>query len=77
MWDGSGPKLKKEDLVSGTKTVFIKKEKFSSDIENTWIGKVTNIENLSGKIFFRVEIEKEIECPEKYAEIENGWYIEK
>jgi hypothetical protein len=30
----------------------------------------------SGKIFFRVQIDKEIEFPEEYKAYTNGWYVE-
>ncbi|MBN1577361.1 MAG: hypothetical protein JW913_12455 [Chitinispirillaceae bacterium] len=70
------PKMIKERIVSGTLTIFIKKTKFGSDVEKTWIGKVWDIANLSGKIFFRIELEKEITCPEEYKSLDNGWYIE-
>lgn len=41
-----------------------------------WSGKVHDIQKIPGSIFFRVEIEKEINCPEKYVGYENGWYVE-
>ena len=70
------PKHKKGELISGTATIFIKKAKFSTEIETAWEGKVRDITKLSGKIFFRVEINKEIACPDEYTTLENGWYIE-
>ncbi len=54
----------------------IKKFNGSSDAEKAWSGKVHDIQKIPGSIFFRVEIEQEIACPEKYADYENGWYVE-
>ena len=65
-----------EKLVSGTDTIFIKKIPDSDEVEKAWHGKVLDIEKLPGKVFFRVEIEKEIECPDKYKAHYNGWYVE-
>ena len=70
------PRMTKDKLVSGTPTLFIKKTKYSTEVEKAWSGKVWDVNNLSGKIFFRVDIEKDIECPEEYALMDNGWYIE-
>lgn len=65
-----------EKLISGTDTIFIKKFIDSDEIEETWQGRVLDIEKMPGKVFFRVEIEKVIDCPEKYRAYGNGWYIE-
>lgn len=69
-------KAKPETLKSGVETIFIKKFNGSADVEKAWCGKVHDIQKIPGSIFFRVEIEKEIQCPVKYAEYENGWYVE-
>jgi hypothetical protein len=69
-------RVKKERYVSGTNTVFIKKAKYSDIVERAWIGKVWDIQVLPGKIFFRVELEKDIECPSAYSAWGNGWYFE-
>lgn len=68
--------MKPDKLASGVDTVFIKKYSGSDDIEKAWSGKVLDIQRIPGSIFFRVEIEKEIECPEKYFNYGNGWYVE-
>ena len=49
---------------------------FSGEIVATWTGNVHDIQKISGSIFFRVEIEKAIDCPEEYADYENDWYVE-
>ena len=69
--------VKPDKLQSAVDTLFIKKYGDSDDIENAWSGKVHDIQKIPGSIFFRVEIEKEIDCPAEYAEYENGWYVEK
>jgi hypothetical protein len=66
----------KDNLVSGTTTIFIRKQKESDIIEKSWIGKVYDVAKVPGNIFFRVELEKEIECPDEYRDYRNGWYIE-
>jgi len=63
-------------LVSGVETLFIKKIPGRDTVENAWMGKVNDIEKMPGKIFFRVHIDKETVCPEKYSEYSNGWYVE-
>ena len=69
-------KVTKDKYVNGTDTLFIKKMEHSAEVEMAWIGKVWDIMDVPGKIFFRVEIEKEIEYPEEYLLFENGWYFE-
>ncbi|NLL13817.1 MAG: hypothetical protein GX267_10470 [Fibrobacter sp.] len=69
-------KAKPDQLKSGVKTIFIKKFKDSTDVEKAWSGKIYDIQKIPGSIFFRVEIEKENECPAEYAGYENGWYVE-
>lgn len=64
-----------EKLVSGTETIFIKRIPETDEVEKAWRGKITGIEKMPGKVFFRVEIEEEIECPEKYRGYGNGWYV--
>lgn len=66
-----------EKYISGTETIFIKKFKYSNEVEKTWTGNVQSIEKLPGKIFFQVEIKKVIECPKNYCHLENGWYFER
>lgn len=68
-------RITKDKYISGTVTIFIKKMKYSDEIETAWLGKVWDIEIFPGKIFFRVEIEKEITCPKEYSLLDNGWYF--
>ncbi len=65
-----------DKYISGTETIFIKKPKHSDHIETAWLGKVYDIVNVPGKIFFRVKLEKEIACPKEYSSLGNGWYFE-
>lgn len=62
------------------KTIFIKRNKETRSIENTWIGKVAKISEgtrSDGKkcIYFRVIIKDTIPCPGKYSNYSEGWYI--
>jgi hypothetical protein len=66
------PKSFKDKLQPGTPTIFIKKEKYTDKVEKSWSGTMFDIQQVSGSIFFRVEIEKEIACPEEYAERGSG-----
>ena len=66
--------MTKEKIASGTTTLFVKKSKYTGGIEKSWMGKVWDIEDVVGKIFFRVEIEKEVICPKPYNSFTNGWY---
>jgi hypothetical protein len=70
------PKAFKDKLQPGMPTIFIKKEKYTDKVEKAWSGTVFNIQQIPGSIFFRVEIEKEIECPEEYVGWGNGWWVE-
>jgi len=75
------PKMLKQQsrnaqLVSGIETLFIKKVPGTDTVEKAWVGKVNDIEKMPGKIYFRVQIDKEIECPAKYKDYANGWYVE-
>jgi hypothetical protein len=68
--------IQKDKFISGTTTIFIKKVKYSDEIENSWVGKVWDIVITPGKTFFRVELDKEISCPREYTSMRNGWYFE-
>ncbi len=68
--------MSRDKFVNGTETIFIKKMERSTEVEVAWLGKIWDIMDVPGKIFFRVEIGEEIECPEEYEDYENGWYIE-
>lgn len=69
-------RTRNEKLVSGTDTIFIKKIPDSNEVERAWQGRVFDIEKMPGKVFFRVAIEKAIECPDKFKAYGNGWYVE-
>jgi hypothetical protein len=69
-------KVTKDKYIPGTETLFIKKLKYSDEIEKAWLGKVLDINILPGKIFFRVEIYNETPCPKAYSLLDNGWYFE-
>lgn len=66
--------LLKEPILNGAETLFIKKNKSSGTIERSWIGSIWDIHVLPGKVFFRVEIKKEVDCPVEYESYPNGWF---
>lgn len=68
-----------DDLDKEIQTIFIKKNKNSGSVENTWIGKSYNyksevLKDLY-KIKFDVKLTNEINCPETLKGISNGWYL--
>lgn len=69
-------RIPKNKFIPGTNTIFIKKVAYSDRVEKAWSGKIWDIEHLGGKVYFRVEIGNEIQCPQEYTILENGWYIE-
>lgn len=70
--------LAKRMPVSGTKTIFIKRNRQTREIEKCWEGKIYDLkkDRLNDKdiIRFRVEIEKEISCLSKYISYSEGWW---
>ena len=72
--------MNENKLKDDTRTIFIKRNKETRSIENTWIGKVAKISEgtrSDGKkrIYFRVIIKDTIPCPGKYSNYSEGWYI--
>jgi len=72
--------MNESKLKDDTRTIFIKRNKETRSIENTWIGKVAKISEgirRDGKerIYFRVIIKDTISCPDKYSNYSEGWYI--
>jgi hypothetical protein len=67
-------------LVDYTVTVFIKLNRATYEVEKAWIGGTSNFKRILDKgrefIFFKVFLEKEIQCPESYRGYPEGWYIE-
>lgn len=68
--------LMKAPLVDGTKTIFIKKKKWSGTIERCWIGTVRDIQFIGGKVYFRAEVLREEDCPIEYSSYPNGWFCD-
>ncbi|GAI29296.1 unnamed protein product, partial [marine sediment metagenome] len=72
--------MNESKLKDDTRTIFIKRNKETRSIENTWIGKVAKISEgtqRDGKkcIYFRVITKDTITCPGKYSNYSEGWYI--
>jgi hypothetical protein len=68
-------KAKLDKLKSGVETIFIKNSKTVLMLKKHGAESQRYPED-TRSIFFRVEIEKEIECPAEYTGYENGWYVE-
>ena len=73
--------MNESKLKDDTRTIFIKRNKETRSIENTWIGKVAKISEgtrRDGKkcIYFRVVIEDKIPFPNKYSNYSEGWYVD-
>lgn len=72
--------MSKDKLVDGTETVFIKRKKMSGEIEKSWMGKVYDFENKPYKgspaVWFRVKLERQMDCPGEYRDYPLGWHCE-
>jgi hypothetical protein len=71
-WD-----IARNQPIDNTETLFIKRHRISKQIEKCWIGKVSNFKktnDIHSKVFFNVEIEQQVFCPEKYKRYPEGWY---
>ena len=72
--------MNKDKLASNTETIFIKVESRSNPtIEKCWKGYVydfTEKNNKKGQkvVSFRVKIQEQIDCPEKYSKYDIGWW---
>lgn len=56
-------------------TVFIKLSETAPHVpETAWIGSVSNISEINGKVHFTVNIVNQIEIPEIYKNLPAGWY---
>lgn len=62
-------------IKEDTKTTFIKLNIETGEIDKAWIGKVSNLRITSNHISFKVNLEKEIAIPKKYADYNIGWYL--
>lgn len=72
--------MKNSDLIDNTITIFIKKNKDTKKVEKVWSGRAKNFKEGVDKkgrksIYFTVEIDNIIPCPEKYLTYSEGWYV--
>jgi len=69
-----------EKLVDGTPTLFIKRKRGEKIVEKCWQGHVYDFLETSfgmkDKIYFTVDIEKEVKCLNKYHSYSEGWHCE-
>ncbi len=88
-WDGLGQQetyyptgLFKQGMDQGklqdnTKTFFIRRDKSTKQLEKSWLGRVYDIrqdKREADKIYFKVKIEMEIDCPTEYKGYGEGWW---
>lgn len=88
-WDGLGQQetyyttgmfrqgMDQGKLQDNTKTYFIRREKQTKHLEKSWLGSVYDIrqdKREANKIYFKVKVEREIECPTKYEGYTEGWW---
>jgi len=72
--------LVNDNLVDNAPTLFIKlKNKRTKKPERTWIGYVYEFKEQADKVYFKVNLEKEVPLPEisekKYLVLKEGWYL--
>lgn len=70
--------MEKGKIREYTPTIFIKLNKKSKRVEKTWEGEVYDfqINDKEKRIYFKVKIKREIDCPLKYQNYREGWYID-
>ncbi len=68
------PPIPKDKIINNTATVFVKLSRKSGLPEKAWQGRVHGFEYIDDKLYFIVEIAKEIKVPERYECMIKGWY---
>jgi hypothetical protein len=72
--------MSKDKLVEGTETLFIKRKKETGIVEQCWSGKISDFKYGEYKgfpaVWFRVNLEKRIVCPDEYRNYPLGWHYE-
>ncbi len=69
-------RITESQIENNTPTIFIKLNRDTKVIEKIWKGSVSNFSVESERVRFKVNIEKEIQCPAKYQTHKEGWYID-
>lgn len=67
--------LPNDKIIENTETIFVKINRKTNIPEKAWIGTVSNFERLGNKLFFNVNINKEVSVPDRYECYVIGWYI--
>jgi len=70
--------MRKELIENNATTIFIKVNKKTNKAEKAWIGTVSDFDDKGEKIYFSVNIEKEIHVdtiPKEFQEKPDGWYF--
>jgi hypothetical protein len=68
--------MNENKIVDNTPTFFIKLNKETKKLEKSWEGRVYLFRRERYRIRFKVKIENEIQCPSKYYNYTEGWYVE-
>ena len=72
--------LKVDEIREGIPTIFIRLDRKGGSPVRAWEGTISDVrvvEEEKKKIYFRVHLEREIPVPEKYAEYDSGWYVDR
>lgn len=62
-------------LHENIETIFIKLKKGEKTFEKAWVGRTSNFRKGKNSIEFQVNVEREIICPQEYANLSEGWYV--
>ncbi|MDP3103089.1 MAG: hypothetical protein Q8M95_00605 [Candidatus Methanoperedens sp.] len=65
-----------EKIIENTQTIFIKINRQTKKVEKAWKGFVNNFNSRDGKIYFKVNIDKDVTpIPLEYSKYKIGWHI--
>lgn len=72
--------MNESKLIEDTKTVFIKRNKETKELEKAWRGEVFGFRKSTqggkDRISFKVMIQDEIPGPPEYSDYSEGWYVD-
>jgi hypothetical protein len=65
-----------EKLADNVSTTFIRIDRLTRLPRKCWEGKVAGIKRTADKVWFEFELERQIECPQKYVGYPEGWFAD-
>lgn len=69
--------MNEKRIIENTTTIFIKINQENRNIEKCWAGTTYDFSKLDKYVIrFKVNVEREISCPDKYANYAPGWYVD-